>query len=53
MDFYIDDGHMWKLDVLADAYDADWEEMLYWMINEAYANMWKDVNKEKYDDYKG
>lgn len=39
--------HVWAEDEL------DFSEMIALMTEEVYANMWKDVNKERYDDYKG
>ena len=41
-----------KLAGLGSQYSLNNENMLRALVNEAYANMWKDVNKEKYDDYK-
>lgn len=48
----IDGAMMRKLEIVCAAYGADWQEMVFWMIDEAYDNMWKDVSKERYDDYK-
>ena len=42
---------MRKLEDVCAAYGADWQEMIYWMIEEAYGEMWKDVEKERYDAY--
>lgn len=39
--------HVWAEDEL------DFSEMIALMTEEVYDNMWKDVEKERYDDYKG
>lgn len=41
-----------KLAVLSSQYSLNNENMLRALVNEAYANMWKDVEKERYNEYK-
>lgn len=52
-----------KLKTVCHAYGYRWDEyeedsdhyyacMIKLMIDEAYANMWKDVDKERYNEYK-
>lgn len=52
IDITLKDTQCIEVNMLSLNYNMDFDDMLAAVIDEAYDNMWKDVEKERYDDYK-
>lgn len=47
----LSDGLAVRLDALCRWYDVDANEMVSALIKDAYAEMWKDVKKDRFYEY--